>query len=587
MVGAMNDRWAAVIVILAAGCGTDSRTEATDVGLDATGDPITETDAITDANRSDVSGASDLVDVPDTEGESDTVSETGRDAHDDLDADSGASDSDIDADTGPDLGCPGARPGGVGPTDLPSIQYPPALRAEWEYSGAAGTSSSPVFWDLNSDGVLDLILGFGEERRGPEEPALGSLVALDGATGEVLWATDVREELFTRPRLVSGADLCSPHVVVGGRAGELNAFELGGSIVWRFNLGEDPRTDGLFNFYTPQLVPDADGDGEPDILVANGGDSLIDAGEPRPPGQLMVIGSASGTVVARAMTPDGAETYSSLTVGAGPDGGPIVYFGTGGETNAGALWAVELAAVTAEELSPAVRLYAPELPKGVIAPPSLADLNADGVVDVVAAAFDGTVVAFDGASRELLWSVEAVELRETYSAPGLAQLDGDGVPDPFFAFSVGQFPEYAGVQLMALSGSTGDELWSFSTEGVLVNSPIFADLDGDGLEEALLQVSRIADGRLEHRPLVVRVADGSAFYGDARPGAATGTGAVIDLDGDGRVEWIATSRRFFEGRESWVWRIDLSAVAPSTLHWSGYLGADGTGRYEPGPETAP
>ena len=53
-----------------------------------------------------------------------------------------------------------------------------------------------------------------------------------------------------------------------------------GDVLWEFYAAGDsldPGTNaGLYNFYNPQRIPDQDGDGRDDLLVANGGDYLAE-----------------------------------------------------------------------------------------------------------------------------------------------------------------------------------------------------------------------------------------------------------------------------------------------------------------------
>lgn len=477
-----------------------------------------------------------------------------------------------------DPGCPDNELSGVGPDGLPPLLYPPSLVEAWSVASDSGTASSPLLMDVNADGVSDLILGFGEERTGPEEPALGSLRAIDGATGGAIWTTEFSREYFTLPVRVRHPDTCEVLIVAGGRVGELAAVTPNGAVVWRFNGGDDPRESGLFNFYSPQVITDQDGDGFPDLLISNGGDTTIDPGEPRPPGHIMVISTATGAVIARAQTPDLSETYASVAYDSSAPGGAGLFFGTGGETNPGSFWFATLSAVLGEDLTEAELLFETSLPKGVIAPASLADVNGDGVVDVIGATFDGTGFAIDGQSRELLWRFDADEIRESYAAPALGHFDGDGVPDAFFSFSLGAFPEYTGVEHYAVSGATGALLWSERAAGVMANAALLADLDGDGLDEILVQRSGFAGVAFENRLLVVSPGTWESWTSEPRPGAGVGTGVVADLEGDGRLEWVGSSRRFLRGRQAWLWRVDLSAAA-ATVAWGGYLGTLGDRRY--------
>jgi outer membrane protein assembly factor BamB len=85
----------------------------------------------------------------------------------------------------------------------------------------------------------------------------------------------------------------------------------------------------------------------------------------------------------------------------------------------------------------------------------------------------------------------------TISSPNLADLDGDGVPDIVFGLGVdrvvpeagryvfGSEPEIAG-RVLAVSGATNETLWSVVHPGDAFTTPRFADLDGDGVPDVLM-----------------------------------------------------------------------------------------------------
>jgi hypothetical protein len=118
------------------------------------------------------------------------------------------------------------------------------------------------------------------------------------------------------------------------------------------------------------------------------------------------------------------------------------------------------------------------------------------------------------------------------------------------------------------------------TNDIFVNSPLLADLDGDGLDEVLMQWSRFIGRNMINRVAIYLPATGEVLEPeDTRPGAGTGTGAIIDLDGDGRLEWVMTAR-LFVGLASWqMWRVDLATLDPGGLRWAGYLGTGGDSTY--------
>ena len=126
--------------------------------------------------------------------------------------------------------------------------------------------------------------------------------------------------------------------------------------------------------------------------------------------------------------------------------------------------------------------------------PRTADLNRDGVLDIVmGAAGNGEmaqteqgVLAIDGQTGELIWQ-QAANASVVGSA-SFQDVNSDGVPDVFIG-GRGSF-------LTALDGETGEELWkyhyNFANDSILqyawynfYNSVWVPDQNGDGLKELL------------------------------------------------------------------------------------------------------
>src|SRR5688500_18256211 len=84
-----------------------------------------------------------------------------------------------------------------------------------------GTHSSPMAADLNKDGVKDLVIGCGKK----EFQALDSgIIAVDGATGKVLWNAPARDQIFGSAAFLDINRDGVPDVIIGGRAAELKAI---------------------------------------------------------------------------------------------------------------------------------------------------------------------------------------------------------------------------------------------------------------------------------------------------------------------------------------------------------------------------
>ena len=174
-----------------------------------------------------------------------------------------------------------------------------------------GTFSSPRAVDLNEDGVKDIVMGAG--RREFIECDT-SVIALDGKSGQLLWHVRSSDQIFGSADFMDITGDQIPDVFIGGRSAELMAINgKNGLLIWDFFPEEDSLLaikKELYNFYNPQFIPDQNGDGIRDILIANGGDVTAAAYDPnRPPGHLMVISSKTGEQLAKAAMPDGKEIY--------------------------------------------------------------------------------------------------------------------------------------------------------------------------------------------------------------------------------------------------------------------------------------
>src|SRR5690606_4690604 len=96
----------------------------------------------------------------------------------------------------------GCRPDAAPPRPTFDPAFPPL-------AGPLMSMTSPGPADLDGDGVPDLVLATGVERLPPEQGRYvfadepdprGRIVAVSGATNEVLWRAPHRGEAFTMPR---------------------------------------------------------------------------------------------------------------------------------------------------------------------------------------------------------------------------------------------------------------------------------------------------------------------------------------------------------------------------------------------------
>lgn len=452
---------------------------------------------------------------------------------------------------------------------LPGLDFP----EEWSVSGALQTFSSPQAVDVDGDGTFEIALGHGvEDTTTDPEPTGTGFVTLHDAEGNELWRTDTDDEMVGTVLAVDldGDDL--PDVVAGGRNAILVALKgTDGSLLWEFTSeSADPRDDGWFNFYSPVELPDLNDDGIAEVLAANGGDARLAPGTERPPSHLMIFDGSNGDLLASPQLPDDRETYCSPLLYRERPADPLrVLVGTGGETAPGSLWSFTVDQVFAGDLGSGIELLGPSSAKGFIAPPSFADLDEDGVQDVVVPTFEGQLVAIDGATHDELWSVEATG-HETYTSPVIAELDASNPGlEVYCAFSRGVFPEYDQSRHFIVAARTGAVLYDEVFAGPFVPSPVAGDIDDDDQDELLVATF---DWRTGMRN-VYRFDELTITATETEAGGGMPTPWLGDLDGDGEWELIEGLTGFDEDMMTYwtLRRRSVGAVADAEATWPTYL----------------
>ncbi len=431
---------------------------------------------------------------------------------------------------------------------------------------------SPRAFDLDGDGDLEIVASGGSET-----PRHGELVALDGPSGDLLWRVQADQQLYGSAVFIDVTGDGVSDVFAGGRESAFLAVDgSSGDLLWRF---EDPRGPlpeyYFYNFYTAVPLDDLTGDGISDLLLSNGGsDAIMEPGAPRPPGHLIVLDAKTGGLLAWAHTPDYEETYMSPIVV--PDAGtssPSILFGTGGETRSGRLWRTTLDDVFAGNIDGAKTLIQ-VTGKGVIAPPALADLDGDGRLDIIAAPFDGRLVALSGADDSVLWEV-GYEDTETFSTPTLGYFDDDEVPDVFGVFLRGVFPDYSSALRAIVSGRDGNVLWTGEAGNFTMAGDLAVDLDGDDRDEIIFSASDFfADPPQAHTlHLLYGFSPNERPWGPPLGAPSPSSPWAGDLDRDGCLDLVvATHTPMDQGNEAAITRFRVAASVPERISWGGYLG---------------
>ena len=398
--------------------------------------------------------------------------------------------------------------------------------------------SSPRTTDINNDGIDDVILGGGVDGF----PTPFGVIALDGATGSSIWNMTTRNEMFGSPQFFDYSGDNIDDVLISGRDAELRLINGStGELIWEFwEETSNPNDFGWYNFYTPQIIYDQTGDGFPDILAANGGDHSLDFSElNRPPGHIMIIDGITGDAFKIAVVPDSNETYlSPIICDLNQDGNCSIIFGTGGESVEGNLWIIDLDSLLNENLNNSIPLVSnSEL--GHIAPPSIGDLNSDGILDIVTQGFDGKITAINGNDLSPLWQYEIANT-ESSAAPILGKFSNNDEIDIFATLFSGAMNSYNDYYQVLIDGNDGNLLWMDSIGLINFCSPIAFDSNNNGTDEVLISTINNNGQYFENDLILIDFINNSqeSIIGPIAGGNLASTPQITDIDNDGMLDII-------------------------------------------------
>ncbi|MBI3098791.1 MAG: VCBS repeat-containing protein [Planctomycetes bacterium] len=341
------------------------------------------------------------------------------------------------------------------------------------------------------------------------------------------WSFQARHSIETSPAVGDLDGDGVPDVVVASRDDRLHALSgADGSALWTaefsFVAGSSP------------VLADLDADSLPDVVIGTN-DGEIRALSGRSGALLWEY----GIMVSITMTPvlgdlNGDGTMDVVTT----DYNEFLYAISGRDGDK--LWKEPLDPGSSEATHLASRLV-------------MADLNDDGTADpAYGTAVDGTgggsFVARSGVDGGVLWRVKAPGA--PLNSPGVADLNGDDVPDILFGSSGGR--------IAALSGRDGKTLWEKTLNTAWVSSAAIGDLNGDGRADAVI-------GTDTGEVLALSGADGVVLWSFSLGSPTRCRPTTGDVDGDGAPEVAIGSDdrsvRILSGRDGApIWRFDARAA---------------------------
>ena len=416
--------------------------------------------------------------------------------------------------------------------------------------------------DVNGDGAAELVIAYGSTVRildhtGAVIPGWPQTVDPSGTGAMAQMAPAVGD--------VTGDGI--PEVVVQNNAGRVFVWQANGVLLsgWPILLGIDENSIA---------IADIDGDGRAEIVTTGW------------PGSINVFASNGNSLPGWRFTPQPSANLTAPAIGdVDGDGKKEIAVAISNDAGAtpGYLYLLSSTGAVLPGWPQAINPPSGTVPS--FSYPTLGDLDGDGKLDVAIGALNGTVFAFHHTGVALAGWPQATPGGETHT-PALGDLDGDGRLE-IVAGGNTVIDSSTGVETDFLSAwrYTGSLLsgWpvkvnSDSTTVVWsrsfgFGSSVIADLDGDGVSDIVVASDSFSPSSRIYSLRGYR-SDGSVLPGFPKVTAdvgtfATGTAAVADFDGDGKLElaWVdnASSSGVFT---FYLW--DLDAPATSLAPWPMY-----------------
>jgi hypothetical protein len=456
----------------------------------------------------------------------------------------------------------------------------------WQnFTDSIPTLSSPRSVDLNSDGILDIVIGGGTDG----EFSFNSIMAFDGNDGSLLWKRSAPNEIFTSAIFqdINGDNV--PDVFMGGRDAQLYAINgTNGTLIWEYYTDQAaPSTQGLWNFYTAQFIPDADGDLIPDLLLANGGDHSLPLWETnRPPGHLMVVSALTGDLISMAVVPDSNETYCSpLVIDIQGDGNLWVLYGTGGESLGGSFYTVPLSDLLNNTLENSIQL-ATHPTRGFIAPAAVHSSSNGVGYDIIIQGFGGTIYKVNGSTLAIEWTASVPGTESSAEAVIGNFYGGDHIPDVFAVLFKGTLTSYNDFYQVMINGADGSIQFMDSLGSIHFASANAVDMNNDGRDEAIVSVNYFETGYFHHKLLNIDFQnDQITQINGNQAGVNIGSTPLIsDIDNNGLLDIVYVVKRDSLNPMGWkgiyLNRYETNSIIPNSgIAWGSYIGNETDGIY--------
>jgi hypothetical protein len=309
----------------------------------------------------------------------------------------------------------------------------------------------------------------------------------------------------------------------------------------------------------------------------------------------MIFDSKTGEVIAADTMPDGKESYMTPLCFKQPGSNDLlVLFGTGGETINGSLYVAKLSDIKDRKLTSA-KVIATEKGHGFIAPATLADINGDKYLDIIAITHGSKALAIDGKSYNTIWT-KGFPGTECSNSFAVGYFTDDDVPDFFTFVSKGEWPNSTGSMQVMINGKNGNVEYTDSIGCTGFSSPVVYDINNDGIDEVLISVNDFdcSLGYAGKSPGVIMNKLISIDFDSKKIGTIDqskgfknvfSTPWIGDLDHDGYLDIIYCQYYHHNDLLAFlgmvIKRIDTPVKIRKKVEWGAFLGSNSNGIFEP------
>lgn len=231
-------------------------------------------------------------------------------------------------------------------------------------------------------------------------------------------------------------------------------------MIWRLKESTTvtpPSLTPYDDFYTVNGVRDLDEDSVADVLVAH----VKEYRTNRPnstTGYITILSGQSGNIIRTIPAPYNEKLYVPPQIYTQMDGTEYILVVTGAQSSPGGVYLIPLGSIMDHSKENEFITVYRNKTTGFMVPAILADLNSDGIDDIIVSSFNSTLYAFNGRTYAILWSYTFAN-SESISSIVPGHYNSDNVTDFMVKYSYGPgYPIYYYSQTQIINGKNGSAL---------------------------------------------------------------------------------------------------------------------------------